>query len=51
LIFLFGLSLTIFSSLIFIIREVSITLRQPLVEQAQETAFAEHRRFLHRLDH
>jgi signal transduction histidine kinase len=51
LIFLFGLSLTIFSSLIFIIREVSVTLRQQFVEQAQETAFAEHRRFLRRLDH
>jgi len=51
LIFLLGLSLMIFTAMILIFREIMTRLSQQSIEHARDSAFAEHRRFLRRLDH
>jgi len=48
---LFGLSLAIFAAMVLIVKEVMDHLRQQSIEQARAEAFAEHLRFLQRLDH
>lgn len=51
LLILFGLSLAIFAAGVLIVKEVMEHLRQQSIEQARAEAFAEHLRFLQRLDH
>jgi two-component system OmpR family sensor kinase len=46
-----GLSLAIFASINLVMREILERLRRQSVEEARQQAFAEHRRFLNRLDH
>lgn len=51
IILLLGLSLTTLISITLVLREIMERLRQHSIEQARKEAFAEHRRFLRRLDH
>jgi two-component system OmpR family sensor kinase len=51
LIILFGLSLTIFAAITLILKEVMDRLRQQSIERARKETYAEHHRFLQRLDH
>ncbi|MAS37391.1 MAG: sensor histidine kinase [Anaerolineaceae bacterium] len=51
LILILGLSLAIFAALSLVVRETLDRMHQQSFEQAQRQAFAEHRRFLTRLDH
>lgn len=50
-VFLFGLSLTTFTAIIIISRELTTRLRHQSIERARTETFAEHLRFLRRLDH
>ena len=50
-IMILGLSLAIFASINLVVREILERLRRQSVEEARQQAFAEHRRFLNRLDH
>lgn len=50
-VFLFGLSLTTFTGIIIISREITTRLRHQSIERARMETFAEHLRFLRRLDH
>lgn len=51
MIMILGLSLAIFASINLVVREILERLRRQSVEDARQQAFAEHRRFLNRLDH
>lgn len=51
LLILLGLSLAIFASMNLVVREVMERLREQSVQQVRAETFAEHRRFLNRLDH